>query len=133
MNRADRRKAAKAIPAYRRGMSGEALIQQMSKNGITVEQYDNAREEEYNKGYMEGLTQGRVDAAQQCYAACALAMKQELGFGKKRILKMLQAMDNHVMYSFDGAESIEQVWNECGITMVFHSDNPFDSRIQEVE
>lgn len=132
MNRAERRKAAKAVPAYRRGMTGEALIQQMSKNGITVEQYDNAREEEYNKGYMEGLKQGREDAAMQCYAACALAMKQVLRFGKKRILRILRAMDDHVMYSFDGSESIEKVWEDCGIQMVFHND-PLKSRIEEAQ
>lgn len=130
MNRAERRAAQKAVPAYRRGQSAEDLIRQMSRNGITPEQYDQHGRKEYERGLHEGYTDGGTESIKMVYAAICLALKELHGWGKKRCYDVLARVDEHVTTHLHSSEAIEEVFREVGLQIDFRE--PFD-RVKEVE
>lgn len=130
MNRAERRAAQKAVPAYRRGQSAEDLIRQMSRNGITPEQYDQHGRKEYERGLHEGYTDGGTESIKMVYAAICLALKELHGWGKKRCYDVLARVDEHVTNHLHSSEAIEEVFREVGLQIDFRE--PFD-RVKEVE
>ncbi len=129
MNRAERRAKAKATPAYRRGASAEELIKQMSRNGITPQQYDDWGREQYQKGFNEGYTQSSEETAKMVYAAFCLAAKEVFGFGRKRCFDLLVKADEHVTYHLHSKDAIEEVLQQIGLTIDFRE--PID-RVREV-
>lgn len=119
MNRAERRKKFFGAPAYQR--SGPAdVIRQMAKNGITVEQYDTAREKEYKRGFSEGYRAGGEESMKMCYAAAALAAHELHGLGRKRILDFLQRIDSIVMTELNSEDAISKVFDDTGLHIDFY-------------
>lgn len=101
-------------------------IQRMQRNGITIEDVNNAAQE----GYREGAKIAAEKTMKNIYAACALVLHEKYGFGKKRCMDMLNAIDEKVMYALDSQEMIEQVWDDLGIAMTF-GDEALEERIKE--
>lgn len=109
-NRKDRRAAQKATPAYLR-KSPEAIKRRLIQNGITAKDL----EEEYQRGYDNGA-EAYIKAS---YAAVCLALADLHGFGHKRCKAVLNAMDQHILYTLTSAEIIEEVWQRMGLRLVF--------------
>lgn len=101
-------------------------VQRIQRNGITIEDLDRAGKE----GYRDGAQQAAESTMINIYAAVALTLKELHGFGKKRILAVLNAIDEKVMYALDSKEMIQQVWEDIGIEMTFN-DDPLTERIHE--
>ena len=110
MNRQQRRAYQKGLPAYKK-MSHDALMNAIAKNGLTVEDLKRCKQ--------EGWQQGVESAVIQCYAALCLALHEQFGFGKERLLRTLTAVDEKVVFAIDGAEMCEEVFNRFGIRMDF--------------
>ena len=109
----------KQTPAYRRGVSAEEMIKRMSRNGITVEDYDKARDKEYKRGFSEGYRAGGEESMKMCYAALALAAHELLGFGKKRACDLLVRMDNIVMTRLNSEDAITEAFDAMGLHIDF--------------
>lgn len=114
MNRADRRKEKKAKPGYMK-ISPEQRKRNMEKHGITEQ--DLARE------YIRGWEAGRDNTAsffmRTVYAAMALAMKRELGFGRERTLRVIYAADKIIVEELTTDTIVRRVSRECGIDLYF--------------
>ena len=81
-------------------------------------------QEEYQRGWQAGA-EAFLESA---YAATCLALKETHGFGRERCKKVLQSMDQHVLFTLSSVEIVEEVWERLGLRLVF--DKPFD-RIEE--
>jgi len=110
MNRQQRRAYKKSLPAYKK-MSHDALMNAIAKNGLTVEDLKRCKQ--------EGWQQGVESAVIQCYAAFCLALNEQFGFGKERLLRALTAVDEKVVFAIDSAEMCEEVFKRFGIRMDF--------------
>lgn len=110
MNRQQRRAYKKSLPAYKK-MSHDALMNAIAKNGLTVEDLKRCKQ--------EGWQQGVESAVIQCYAAFCLALNEQFGFGKERLLRALTAVDEKVVFAIDSAEMCEDVFQKFGIRMDF--------------
>lgn len=111
-----------------RRINDDNTLSRIQKNGITIDDLDNAAQE----GYRDGAKVGAENTFKNIYAAIALVMKEKHGFGKKRIRELLNAIDEKVMYALDSKEMVQKVWEEIGLQMSFSGDT-FDERIQEKE
>lgn len=127
MNRAARRAQAKAMPAYKRGMTAEDKIKAFYKNGITIADLDKAGKE----GYRDGWKDACAYSMKVCYAAAVRAAHQLEGYGTIRNRRFLMTMDGFVTNSLTSDEAIEAAFNEAGVTINFREVFPED-RIQEV-
>lgn len=110
MNRAQRRAYQRNQPAYKK-MSHDQLMNAIAKNGLTVEDLKRCKQ--------EGYQQGVESAVMQCYAGFCLALHDQYGFGKKRVLRALQAADQHIIFSIDSAELVDEVFRQFGFKMDF--------------
>ena len=130
MNRAERRAAQKAVPAYRRGVGAEELIRQMSRNGITPEQYDKHGREEYERGLRQGYMDGGTESIKMVYAAVCLAARELHGWGKERCYKLLARIDDHVTNHLHSSDAIDEVFREVGLQIDFR--DPLE-KVKEAE
>ena len=119
MKRAQRRAYQKSLPAYKK-MGHEKLMAAIAKNGLTVE--------DLKKCKAEGYQLGVESAVMQCYAAFCLALNEQFGFGRDRVLRALKAADDKVIFAVDSAEMIEEVFDRFGIRMDFRDGM---ERVQE--
>lgn len=110
MNRKDRRKANKALPAYKRQSPAQQMAS-LVQNGITPEYVDR----ECEKAKIEGYTQGVEATMGLCYAAACLALNELHGFGHKRCKKFLSAMDYHVVYTLTTFDAMDEVFKRMGL------------------
>lgn len=128
MNREQRRaqkKSQRGQPSYHR-MNKEQRIEALIKNGITLEDL----ERNYTEGYNAGFSEAAPGTFKTIYAAICLALHEKYGFGKKRCLEVLKAVDQYVMESLTSVEAIEEVYKRMGLEIAF--DDPMD-RIKETE
>lgn len=124
-NRKQRRAQAKASPSWMPKSQSE-ILHKLIKNGITQQDL----EANYKKGFDDGFKASGEPMVKTCYAAACLAAKSEFGFGKQRILRLIQAIDKRVLDSMSSYEIVEQVLADCGIRLDFN--DPFD-RVSGVE
>lgn len=124
-NRKHRRQQAKASPSWLPKSQSE-ILHKLVKNGITPEDL----EANYKKGFEAGFQAAGKPMVKTCYAAACLAAKEEFGFGKQRILRLVTALDRHVLDTMSSIDIIDDVWRECGIHIDFNE--PFD-RISAAE
>lgn len=119
-NRADRRrmmreqteKSAQLLRDYSRAQKIDMLL----KNGISPRDL----EEEHRRGYEEGFQTAGVEIVKACYAAVCLALREEFGFGKRRLQRTLKRLDEKTMYMIGADELIAQTLDECGIELNFN-------------
>lgn len=107
-------------PPYR-GTSAQRLIARFERNGITREDLD----KEFDAGFEAGRKAAHSFAIPMCYAAAALALRNlctgKSRFGRDRIIKFLELMDDQVCDHLTSQEAIDDVWKEIGIRMDFNS------------
>lgn len=124
-NRATRRAERKAKPSYMRNLTAAEIQKRFVQQGISPADL----EEEYRKGYNAGWREAGNSIVKGCYAAVCLALNQTHGFGRKRCMDVLCAIDQNMLYHLTSEEAIDEVWNKIGLRLVF--DEALD-RIQEV-
>lgn len=125
LNRAQRRAQKKAAPLAGLPMSQQKLAERWTKNGITERDLDNAFKEGLRVG--GAATQQRV--IKSLYAAIMLAGNEIYGFGQKRGMRLLNAIDRIVLDRFDTDEMIEEVWQRFKLKIDFKES--LDDRITE--
>lgn len=126
MNRAQRRAAAKQVPAYRRNMTTEQKLKAFYKNGITLEDLQRSRDE----GWKDGWSAACAFSMKVCYASAVRALHQLEGYGTKRNTRFLRLMDEIVTGSMTSDEAIEAAFEEAGVAINFREVFP-DDRVQE--
>lgn len=114
MGRAEKRKALKAKPAWKR-MTVEQRQAAWAKNGITAQDMI----EEYDKGFNDGRTQGINQVGQTIYAALCLVLKERNGIDRDGCIELLKAVDDKVTYSLNSADEIQKVFDELKIRLDF--------------
>lgn len=123
-NRADRRKALKAQPRWKRTMTPEQRKAALLKNGIRPEDVDEA----YQRGYEEGSKNSTEFSSYALCAAMGLAMNDLYGFGKKRVVRTLNLAAEYMLNSFTTREIMEQVYERIGMEFV---DDPVSGKMVE--
>lgn len=103
-----------------------AIMDKLQINGITVNQL----KENYDNGFNDGFKAAGEPIVKGCFAAVCLALNEKYGFGRKRCCEVLNAVDQHLLYTFTSDEAIEEVWKRMGLKLEFNET--FD-RIQEVK
>lgn len=126
MNRQQRRKQQKSLPKYMRG-SSEQRKAALFKNGITLADLEQAGKD----GYEQGWKQGCEYAIHVCYAATLRTTRGLLRFGRKRNVRFMRQMDQHVTHTIDSQEAIDAAYREAGLLIDFKAVFD-DERIQEV-
>lgn len=109
-----------------RRIADNEQLTRIQRNGITIDDLDRAG----RQGYQDGAKVGAENAMRNIYAAVALTLHEMHGFGKKRCMDVLNAVDEKVMYALDSQELIQQVFDNLGIAMTFDGD-PLTERIHE--
>lgn len=123
-----RQKNRDALTAYwnlpeeerRRRVQNNEYIQRMERNGITIEDVNRAAQE----GYQQGIALATESTMKSCYAAMCLALHELHGFGTKRCIQMLNAVDEKVVYALTSEELINQAFDELKIEINFKEDMP---------
>lgn len=135
LNRAQRRqlerirkREAADLPEYKKReiQARAAVIERLSKNGITPEDL----KKEYDKGFDEGFRRAAEPIISSTYAAVCLALHELHGFGPKRCEDVLRLLDQKLLYSLTSVELAQQVLEDIGLTINFKE--PFD-RIEDKE
>ena len=126
-NRADRRKAMKAQPRWKRTMTVEQRQAALVKNGITPKDVDDA----YQRGYEEGNKRATEFSSYAMCAAMGLALNDLFGFGKKRVVRTLNLAAEYMINSFSTREIMEEVYKRIGMEFV---DDPISGNwVEEIE
>ena len=103
-----------------------AIMDKLQINGITVNQL----KENYDNGFNDGFKAAGEPIVKGCFAAVCLALNEKYGFGRKRCCEVLNAVDQHLLYTLTSDDVIEEVWQKMGLKLEFN--DTFD-RIQEVK
>jgi len=112
----------------RRRAAQSEYITNMERNGITIEDVNRAA----NEGYQQGIALAQDATMKMCYAAMCLALKELHGFGTKRCMQMLNAVDEKIVYALTSEELINQVFTDLKIEINFKETMPGE-RISERE
>ncbi len=84
----------------------------------------------FEQGYESGATHASREAVFTCYGAAAVAAHKYLGFGKARIQRFIQAMDQIVISSIDDKDVVDRLEKETGYKLVFKGR---DGSLEEVD
>ena len=112
----------------RRRAAQSQYITSMERNGITIEDVNRAA----NEGYQQGIALAQEVTMKACYAAMCLVLKELHGFGAKRCMEMLNAVDEKITYALTSEELINQVFTDLKIEINFNETMPGE-RITEKE
>lgn len=107
-------------------IADNAAINRIQRNGITIDDLDRAGKQ----GYYDGAKIAAESTMRNIYAAVALTLHEMYGFGKTRCERVLNAIDQKVIYALDSKEAIQQAWDEIGLAITFDGD-PLEDRITE--
>ena len=99
-------------------------IDKIQRNGITLEDL----KQNYDIGFKEGFKAAGEPIVKGCFAAICLVLHEMHGFGRKRCCDVLNAVDQHMMYTLTSDEAIQEVWDKIGLHLDFKE--AFD-RVQE--
>lgn len=127
-NRAERRKQAKIKRPVYKGKTIDDIRDHWYKNGIGAKDLDDA----FKDGFNQGFEQGSHGVVATCYAAFALAMRDELNLERDDIKRVLRRGDEHVCYTLSSLEIRDKVLDEIGLSLDFKEAFPED-RIQDNE
>ena len=123
-NRAMRRQIARSSRQTVAQMSRDAKKAALIRNGITPEDL----QREYQSGHDEGFSAGVTATGKLTYAAIGIALHDLHGFGHKRILRVLQEVDQHVQMDFSSLDAAEELLEKTGIRLNWN--DPIE-RVQE--
>lgn len=107
-------------------MRDNEAFQRIERNGITVEDLKRAEDESYKTGMQIEIE----NTMKSCYAAICLALHEQLGFGKQRACRILNAVDEHIVMTLTSADAIQEVYDTMGLTIDFREPIPGE-RISE--
>lgn len=99
-------------------------VMRIEQNGITIDDL----EKEYKRGYDKGFNEAAEPMYKYMMAAICLALRELHRWGEKRILRVLQCVDEKVIYALSTDEIVEEVLDKTGIEILFQE--PFD-RVKE--
>ena len=97
--------------------------ERLMRNGITVEDLENAEQ----TGYRHGYEAASWEAIKCSYAGIALALEEE-GMTRNDIIRLLRAVDSKVCYALGEDELIDEVFRRLEFQIAFK--DPM-GRIQE--
>ena len=126
-NRADRRKAKKALPRYKRQMSVQQRAAAIVKNGITPQDVDEA----YQRGVRDGGARASESDSFSFCAAIALALNDLYGFGKSRSTRAINLAAKYMIESFTSIELVEEAYKRVGLE--FSNDPVTGNLVEEVD
>lgn len=106
---------AKAI--VRRDAAKQAAIERLSRNGITPKDLEN----EYKRGYDDASHDLTGFAMRMFYCAAALAAHELHGFGERRIIRLLDRIQQIMTEEICTADITQRLRRETGID-IFDSD-----------
>lgn len=95
-------------------------INKIQRNGITLEDLKRVEVQGQKDGYLAG----KIETLKMCYAAICMALHEQYGFGKKRLMDVLNAVDEKVVYSLTSDEAIKEVWDTTGLEISFKDTFP---------
>lgn len=106
---------AKAI--VRRDAAKQAAIERLSRNGITPKDLEN----EYRRGYDTARKELTSFTMRMFYCAAALAAHELHGFGERRIIRLLDRIQQIMTEEICTADITQRLRRETGID-IFDSD-----------
>ena len=126
MNRQQRRAAQKAAPkkpAWRK-LTPDERKAELIKNGITSSDLQKAYEDGFEKGYRESA----FPLVKTLYACVCLTCHDLYGFGARRCIRLLKALDANIANQLTSIEAVDEVFEKLHLKLNF--DEPFD-RLEE--
>lgn len=87
-----------------------------------------ADKEAFNEGYNEGFKAAAYPVIESYYASVAIALKEEFGFGKQRIIRAMKKTEEHMIQFLTSKEAVEQAFIATGVEIDL--SEPFD-RLKE--
>lgn len=90
-------------------------------NAIRSFRIDQEIKQSFKEGYEEGTKKGIEWATKMIYAACALTMKDELKFGKDRMLRFMRSLDKCVIDNLSTEEALDEVFDKFGLKFTFNA------------
>lgn len=120
MNRAQRRQAMREQVGRSRALLQDydkaQRVERLMTQGISPADLEKAHAEGFDEGYrLAGMTMIRA-----AYSACALGLHEDFGFGRKRVVRALNAMDRHVATMITGDELRDEVAERLGFEINFN-------------
>ena len=111
-------------PSYR-GLTHEQRLERLFKNGITADDL----KQEWHDGFEAGFREASPASIRTIYAAVILAARDQLGFGKTRCKRFLDAVDSIVVNSLCSQDAIDEVYRKIGLHLQF--DDPTEDTVEE--
>ena len=108
---------ARSEAILRKDAAKKAVIERLSKNGITP---DDLRKE-YNRGYDAAQKDLTGFTMRMFYCACGLALHDLHGFGKQRIIRVLDKIQQIMTEEICTADIADRLKRETGIE-IFETD-----------
>ena len=87
-----------------------------------------ADKEAFNEGYSEGFKAAAYPVIESYYASVAMALKDEFGFGKQRIIRAMKKTEEYLIQFLTSKEAVEQAFIATGVEIDL--SEPFD-RLKE--
>lgn len=103
-------------------LENNEAVARIERNGITLDDL----ERNFDKGVRQGYAQGAEHSLKACYAAVCLALHELHGFGAKRCMDVLRAMDEKILYALTSDDLVEQVFSDMDLTIRFKEVFPED-------
>ncbi len=125
--KAARRAAFNALPEHKKAeiIKNSEMVNRIMQNGITLDDL----KDNFDKGYNAGFKDAGEPIIKTCYAAICLALRELYGFGRKRCMKVLNKVDQQILYNLASDETISEVWDKIGLQIDFKEI--LDERITE--
>lgn len=120
MNRAQRRQAMREQVGRSRALLQDydkaQRVERLMTQGISPADLEKAHADGFDEGYrMAGMSMIRA-----AYSAAALGLHEDFGFGRKRVVRALNAMDRHVATMITGDELRDEVAERLGFEINFN-------------
>lgn len=130
MNRAQRRQAMREQVGRSRALLEDydkaQRVERLMTQGISPADLEQAHAEGFDEGYrLAGMAMIRA-----AYSAAALGLHEDFGFGRKRVVRALNAMDRHIATMITGDELRDEVADKLGFDINF---NEGVNRVEERE
>ena len=125
MNRQQRRRTTNSQPKRLRGKTQAEVLNALMKNGLTPEDIDRS----FKEGFDAGFAAASPECTRTMFAAAALALREIYGFGADRCIKVLTAMNNHIINTLDSQDAIDRVFRD--LKLEIQLNNPLEPVVKE--
>lgn len=118
-NRADRRRMMREKIGKSKSLLSEYTQAEREERLMTQGISPADLERMYRKGYDEGFKKAGTEMVYACYAACALGLHEAFRFGQARLIRALNAMDEHIATMITGKDLKDEVMDRLGLNIDF--------------